>query len=69
MSLYYPSAIARRFFTQSAEAGLGAARCGNFQLQLTTSLASFWKSEVGSWKLPKLNYDRLRWAGTSSRCR
>ena len=32
-------------------AGLAAARCGNFRLQLTTSLASQWKSEVRSWKL------------------
>ncbi|MBN3875144.1 MULTISPECIES: hypothetical protein [unclassified Nostoc] len=41
-------AIARRFCTQSAEAGLTAARCGNFRLQLTTSLASWWKLEVRS---------------------
>ncbi|MEH2282780.1 MAG: hypothetical protein V7K90_15865 [Nostoc sp.] len=34
------------FCTQSAAASLAAARCGNFQLQLTTSLASCWKSEV-----------------------
>ncbi|MDZ8227095.1 hypothetical protein [Nostoc sp. ChiVER01] len=38
--------IARRFCTQSAAAGLGAARCNNFQLQLTTSPASWWKLEV-----------------------
>ncbi|MCC5599138.1 hypothetical protein [Nostoc favosum] len=41
------TAIARRFCTQSAAAGLAAARCGNFQLQLPTSLASWWKLEVG----------------------
>ncbi|MEH1786818.1 MAG: hypothetical protein V7L23_14865 [Nostoc sp.] len=35
----------------SGAAALGAARCGNFQLQLTTSLTSWWKSEVRSWKL------------------
>ncbi|MEH2201897.1 hypothetical protein [Nostoc sp.] len=44
----------------NAAAGLAAARCGNFQLKLTTSLASCWKSEVESWKLPRLNCDRLR---------
>ncbi|MEH2261204.1 hypothetical protein [Nostoc sp.] len=32
--------IAQRFCTQSAAAGFGAARCGNFQLQLPTSSAS-----------------------------
>ncbi|MFN6480430.1 hypothetical protein [Nostoc sp. DedQUE07] len=34
MNFFYrePTAIARRFCTQSAAAGLGAARCNNFQL-------------------------------------
>ncbi|WP_181154321.1 hypothetical protein [Nostoc sp. 'Peltigera membranacea cyanobiont' N6] len=32
-------------------AGLAAPRCGNFQLQLTTSPANQWKSEVRRWKL------------------
>ncbi|WP_146195871.1 hypothetical protein [Nostoc commune] len=45
------TAIPRRFCTQSAAAGFAAARCGNFRLQLTTSPASQWKSEVRSWKL------------------
>ena len=45
-NLRQPSAIARRFCTRSPVAGLAAARCGNFQLQLTTSLTSWWKLEV-----------------------
>ncbi|MHC5676629.1 hypothetical protein [Nostoc sp.] len=51
MQLHGLLAIARRFCTQSPVAGLAAARCGNFQLQLTTSPASQWKLEVRSWKL------------------
>ncbi|MEH2399667.1 hypothetical protein [Nostoc sp.] len=50
-NLRQPSAIARRFCTRSPVAGLAAARCGNFRLQLTTSLTSWWKLEVRSWKL------------------
>ncbi|MEH2402263.1 hypothetical protein [Nostoc sp.] len=51
MQAIYGTAIARRFCRQSPVAGLAAARCSNFQLQLTTSPASQWKSEVRSWKL------------------
>ncbi|MEH2262416.1 hypothetical protein [Nostoc sp.] len=47
MQTIYGTAIAQRFCTQSAAAGLGAARCGNFQLQLTTSPASCGSRKLG----------------------